>query len=122
MSSEMAAGADQGIAARPPLPDAEWKQMVEWNDTRVDFPRDLCLHQIVEQQVEKTPDAPALIFESQQLTYRELNARANQLAHRLRKLGAGPEVLVGVCADRSLELVIGLLGAMKARAADVPPD
>ena len=73
-------------------------------------------------QVEKTPDAVAVVFEDQQLTYRELNKRANQLAHYLRKLGVGPEVLVGICVERSLEMVVGLLGILKAGGAYVPLD
>ena len=73
-------------------------------------------------QVEKTPDAIALVFEDQQLTYRELNNRANQLAHYLQKLGVGPEVLVGICVERSIEMVVGLLGILKAGGAYVPLD
>jgi amino acid adenylation domain-containing protein len=72
--------------------------------------------------VERTPDAVAVVFEDQQLTYRELNTRANQLAHYLRKLGVGPEVLVGICVERSLEMIIGLLGILKAGGAYVPLD
>ena len=119
----IATSPDSDIAELPLLPDEERNLIVsQWNDTSVDLPRDLCLHQLIEQQVERTPDAPALIFESQRLTYRELNARANQLAHRLRKLGAGPDVLVGVCAERSVEMVVGLLGILKAGAAYLPLD
>ncbi len=96
--------------------------LVEFNDTAHDVPRDRALHSFIEEQAELTPDAPALRFESHELTYRELNARANQLAHRLRKLGVGPEVLVAVSAERSLEMVIALLGTMKAGGAYVPID
>jgi amino acid adenylation domain-containing protein/FkbH-like protein len=111
------------LSELPLLTAPEWKQIVvEWNDTRVEYARDLCLHQIIEQQVEKTPDAPALVFESERLSYRELNERANQLAHRLRKLGVGPEVLAGICSERSVEMVVGLLGVMKAGGAYVPLD
>src|SRR5260370_15636039 len=88
----------------------------------VEYPRALCLHQLIEQQVEKTPNAPALVFESEQLTYRALNARANQLAHRLRGMRVGPEVLAGICAERSIEMVVGLLAVLKSGGAYVPLD
>ena len=88
----------------------------------MDFPRRTCLHELIEAQLERTPDNVALTFESEQFTYAELNVRANQLAHRLRKLGVGPEVLVAVCAERSVEMVVGLLGIMKAGGAYVPID
>jgi amino acid adenylation domain-containing protein len=102
---------------------AERRQLlVDWNDTRVDYPRDKCVHQLFEEQVERTPDARAVVFEDQSLSYGELNRRANQLAHYLRKLGVGPDVLVGVCMERSLEMVIGLLGILKAGGAYVPLD
>ena len=117
------ANPDQAIADLPILTPAERQQIVvDWNRTEVEYPRTRSLHQFIEEQVEKTPDAPALVFESKQLTYRELNARANQLAHHLRKMGVGPEVLVGICAERSLEMVIGLLGIVKAGGAYVPLD
>ncbi|MBI5099966.1 MAG: amino acid adenylation domain-containing protein, partial [Nitrospirae bacterium] len=86
------------------------------------YPRDKCIHELFEEQVERTPDATAVIFEDQQLTYRELNAKANQLAHYLRKQGVGPEVLVGICVERSLEMIIGVLGILKAGGAYVPLD
>ncbi|MFB2981139.1 amino acid adenylation domain-containing protein [Microseira sp. BLCC-F43] len=81
-----------------------------------------CIHQLFAQQVEKTPDALAIVFENQQLTYRELNAKANQLAHYLQAIGVGPEVLVGLCVERSIEVVIGILGILKAGGAYVPLD
>jgi amino acid adenylation domain-containing protein len=83
---------------------------------------DRCLHHLIEAQVEQTPDAVAVIFENEQLTYRELNCRANQLAHYLQMLGVKPEVLLGICLDRSLEMVIALLGILKAGGAYVPLD
>ena len=95
---------------------------MEWNDTKTDYPKDKCIHELFETQVEKTPDAIALVFEDQQLTYSELNTRANQLARYLQKLGVGPEVLVGLCVERSVEMVIGMLGILKAGAAYVPLD
>ena len=81
-----------------------------------------CIHQLFEEQVERTPDATAVIFSGQQLTYRELNARANQLAHHLIKLGVGADVLVGICVERSLEMVVGLLAILKAGGAYLPLD
>ncbi len=105
------------------LPESERQQLlIEWNDTAVEYPRERCIHQIFEAQVERSPEATALVYETQQLTYRELNARANRLAHHLRSLGVGPEVLVGVCLERSLELVVGLLAVLKAGGAYVPLD
>jgi amino acid adenylation domain-containing protein len=98
------------------------KALVEWNNTAVEYPRDKTIHQLFESQVERIPEAEAVIFEDQQLTYRELNERANQLAHYLRKLGVGAETLVGLFMDRSAEYVIGVLGILKAGAAYVPLD
>ena len=83
---------------------------------------DLCVHQLFEQQVERTPEATALIFEDQELTYSELNARANQLAHHLIDLGVGPEVIVGVCLERSVALIVALLAILKAGGAYLPLD
>ena len=106
----------------PLLRPAELRQLVvEWNDTAADYPA-MCLHELIEAQVQRTPDAVAVIFENQQLSYRELNARANQLAHYLRRLGIRPDVLVGICVERSIELVIALLGVLKAGGAYVPLD
>ena len=105
------------------LTDAERKQMlVDWNNTSSGYPRDRCVHQLFEQQVEQIPDAVAVVCEDEQLTYRQLNVRSNQLAHYLKKLGVGPEVLVGICLERSVEMVIGLLGILKAGGAYVPLD
>ena len=113
----------QAISQLPLLTEAERHQLlIEWNDTAVEYPRDRCIHQLFEEQVERSPEATALVYETQQLTYGELNARANQLAHHLRSLGVGPEVLVGVCLERSLELVVGLLAILKAGGAYVPLD
>ncbi|MGK3959181.1 non-ribosomal peptide synthase/polyketide synthase [Sorangium sp. So ce118] len=111
------------VSELPLLTEAErQKLLVTWNATEAEYPRDACIHTLFEAQVEETPDAVALVFEGQQLTYRELNARANQLAHRLRRLGVGPDVLVGLCVERSLEMVVGLLGILKAGGAYVPLD
>ncbi|MCI0551725.1 MAG: amino acid adenylation domain-containing protein, partial [Anaerolineae bacterium] len=96
--------------------------LVEWNDTQTDYPADKCIHHLFEEQVERFPDNIAAIFGDEQLTYRELNQRANQLAHHLQTLGVGPEVLVGLCVERSLEMVVGLLGILKAGGAYIPLD
>ncbi|MFA0945432.1 MULTISPECIES: non-ribosomal peptide synthetase [Pseudomonas syringae group] len=113
----------QRIADVPMLDVAEQDQIVrDWNATTADFPSDHCLHSLIEAQVLATPDAPALIFAAEQLSYAQLNARANQLAHRLREAGVGPDVLVGICVERSVELVIGLLAIIKAGGAYVPLD
>ncbi len=107
----------------PLLTEAEKHQLlVEWNNTQVDYPQQLCIHQLFEAQVERTPDAVAVVFEHQQLTYRELNDRANRIAQYLQKLGVGPEVLVGICVERSVDMVAGLLGILKAGGAYVPLD
>lgn len=107
----------------PLLTEREWHQLlVEWNDTDRDYPREKCIHRLYEAQVERTPDAVAVVFENRQLTYRELNRRANQLAHYLRKLGVGPEVSVAICMERSFEMVIGLLAILKAGGVYVPLD
>ena len=117
------AAPDQRISKLPLLTEPERHQLlVVWNDTAVDYPRDKCVHQLFEEQVERTPDAVAVVFEEQQLTYRELNERANQLAHHLIALGVGPETLVGLCLERSADLVISILGILKAGGAYVPLD
>ncbi|AVZ31630.1 non-ribosomal peptide synthetase [Nodularia spumigena] len=94
----------------------------EWNKTEIQYPQNKCLHELFEEQVERSPDAIALVFENQQLTYRHLNEQANQLAHYLQTKGVKPEVLVGICVDRSLEMVVGILGILKAGGAYVPLD
>ena len=105
------------------MTEAERRQLlVEWNGTRTDYPKESCIHELFEAQVKRTPDAVAVTFEDRKLTYRELNRRANQWAHYLRSLGVGPEVLVGLCVERSLEMVVGLLGVLKAGGAYVPLD
>ncbi|MEH1824939.1 MAG: amino acid adenylation domain-containing protein [Nostoc sp.] len=100
------------------------KILVEWNDTTVDYPQHLCIHQLFEAQVDKTPDSIAVVFNEEQLTYQELNHRANKVAHYLHSdsLGVGPEILVGICMERSLEMIVGLLGILKAGGAYVPLD
>ncbi|MFN6571992.1 non-ribosomal peptide synthetase [Dendronalium sp. ChiSLP03b] len=98
------------------------KLLVEWNDTKTDYPQDKCIHQLFEAQVEKTPNAVAVVFDNQELTYQELNDRANQLAHYLQELGVKPEVIVGVCMKRSPEMLIALLAILKVGGAYVPLD
>jgi amino acid adenylation domain-containing protein len=107
----------------PLLTESEKQQLlVEWNDTTADYPRSSCIHQLFEAQVAKTPDSVAVVFEDEQLTYRQLNNQANQLAHYLQSLGVGPEVLVAISVERSLEMIVGLLGILKAGGAYVPLD
>lgn len=134
------ANPEQEIGRLPLLTAAERHQiLVEWNDTTVDYPKDKSLHQLFEEQAARTPDAVAVVFDGHQetlphhlgslsaqagtlsrLTYRELNERANQLAHYLQGVGVGPETLVGICIPRSLTMIVGLLGILKAGGAYVP--
>src|SRR5262249_11375039 len=112
----------QAVATLPLLTEAERQQMlVDWNDTRVEYPA-ICTHELFEQQMALRPDDTAIVFEEQRLSFRELNERANRLAHHLQNRGVGPDVLVGVCLDRTPELVIALLGVWKAGGAYVPLD
>ncbi|RXT70445.1 amino acid adenylation domain-containing protein [Pseudomonas syringae] len=104
------------------LPRSERQLLQEWNATAVDYPQGTCVHQLFEAQVEKTPEAIALVFEAHTFTYAQLNARANQLAHHLIGLGIGPDDRVAICVERSPEMVVGLLGILKAGAAYVPLD
>ncbi|WP_445629023.1 amino acid adenylation domain-containing protein [Nostoc sp. DSM 114167] len=114
---------EQRIANLQLLTPSEVQQLlVEWNNTETDYPQDKCIHQLFEAQVNKTPSNIAVIFENQKLTYQELNDQANQLAHYLQKLGVKPEVIVGVCMKRSLEMLIALLAILKAGGAYVPLD
>ncbi|HEW98429.1 MAG: hypothetical protein DRR16_10450 [Candidatus Parabeggiatoa sp. nov. 3] len=120
----------QPITALPLLTAAEQQQLLAWNDTFVDYPHDKTIVNLFEEQVDKTPDAIAVVFEDQQLTYQELNTKANQLAHYLLNLKTGTDncslitdnCLVGICVERSLEMMIGLLGILKAGGAYVPLD
>ncbi|HHX3464749.1 TPA: amino acid adenylation domain-containing protein, partial [Legionella pneumophila] len=96
--------------------------LIDWNKTGRAYPQDKTVHGLFEEQVGRTPDNVAVVYEDEQLTYRELNAKANQLAHYLREQGVGPEVLVGIACERSLEMVIGILGILKAGGAYVPLD
>lgn len=113
----------QPVDLLPLLTEAEKHQvLVTWNDTRVAYPEHQCWHQVFEAQVVRTPHAVAVVFGEQQLTYEELNQRANRLAHYLQAQGVGPEVLVGICLERSLEVIIAILGILKAGGAYVPLD
>lgn len=96
--------------------------LVEWNGESRSYDRGICLHQLFENQVRRTPDAVALIFGEESLTYAQLDARANVLAHHLQRLGVGPDALVAICLDRSFEMLIGILGILKAGGAYVPID
>ncbi len=113
----------QSISTLPLLTELQRHTLlVEWNDTQIDYSVDLCIHQLFEAQVLRTPDVVAVVFDQEQLTYQQLNARANQLAHYLRTLGVGPDVLVGIIVERSLDIIVGLLGILKAGGAYVPLD
>jgi len=114
---------DRPISTLPVLTEPERHQLlVEWNDTKREYPKDECIHELFEKQADKTPDAVAVVFEGQQLTYRELNRRANHLADHLRQLGLGPGAAVGICVERSIEMIVALLGILKAGGAYVPLD
>jgi amino acid adenylation domain-containing protein len=119
----LATAATQRLVDLPMLTTAERHQLlVEWNDTQREYPQDMCVQQWFEAQVARMPDAVAVTCEEQALTYWELNARANQLAHYLQAQGVGPEILVGICVEPAVEMVVGLLGILKAGGAYVPLD
>lgn len=117
------ANPDGPILQLPIMPQQEKQQVLTaWNDTATGRPLERCIHQLFEAQCARTPNAVAVQFRDRQLTYRELNERANQLAHHLRKLGVAPDSRVGICVHRSPEMMVGLLGIMKAGGAYVPLD
>ncbi len=117
------ANPDEPISALPLLTDRERRQLLfEWNDTKADYSSDSCIHELFEAQAERVSEAIAVKFGEQELTYRELNERANKVARYIRSLGVGPATLVGICIDRSLEMLVGLLGILKAGGAYVPFD
>ena len=119
----IAADADLRLSALPLLGEAErHRLLVEWNATAAGYPSQECLHDLFAAQAERTPDAVAVIAEEAQLSYGELDRRSNQLAHHLRSLGVGPEVIVGLCVERSPDMVVGLLGILKAGGAYLPLD
>lgn len=104
------------------LEEEQQQLIVTWNNTKTDYPNHQCIHQLFEKQVTQTPNAIAISYDGGQLTYQELNKRSNKLAHYLQRVGIGPEVRVGICLDRSFNLMIGLLGILKAGGAYVPLD
>jgi amino acid adenylation domain-containing protein len=111
----------QRLSQLPMLTADEREQvLVRWNDTERAYPTGMCIHQLFEAEVEKSPEAVAVLFEGERLSYRELNEKANRLAHYLKRSGVGPEVLVGLCVERSVEMIVGLLGILKAGGAYVP--
>ena len=117
------ANPDAQFSAISLLTTRERNQLLyEWNDTQVNYPEKLYIHHMFENMAEQNPDALALVFAEQEVTYGELNRRANRLAHYLRRFGIGPEVLVGICMDRCTEMVVGLLGILKAGGAYIPLD
>ncbi|HYG65538.1 MAG TPA: amino acid adenylation domain-containing protein, partial [Thermoanaerobaculia bacterium] len=119
----VAADPDRPLSELPWLAGAERRQLlVDWNATAVDVPRDVCLHELIASQAARTPEVIAADFEGEPLTYGDLEARANRLAHHLRSLGVGPEVLVGLSMERSLDMLIGVLAVLKAGGAYVPLD
>lgn len=112
----------QQIASLPMLSEADYNQLLYgWNQFR-EFPVNVCIHQLFEAQVGRVPQNVALVFEGQSMTYAELNARSNQLARYLNRMGVGPDVLVGLCVERSLDMVVGILGIVKAGGAYLPLD
>jgi non-ribosomal peptide synthetase component F len=116
------ANPEQKVSELPLLTNAEYQQIfTKWNFTEISYPQE-CIHQLFETQVEKTPDNKAIAYQEQYLTYQELNQRSNQLAHYLQKLKIGPDVLVGICLERSVDLVVATLGVLKAGGAYVPLD
>lgn len=120
---EIVVDPNRPLSSLPLLTAAEHHQLiVKWNETQEDYSEYSCLHQLFEIQRDYTPEAVAAVFEQKHLNYRELNIRANKLAHYIKKRGVGPGVLVAICVDRSLEMLIGLLGILKAGGAYVPLD
>ncbi len=105
------------------LPGWERERVLyEWNETEGEYPREKCVHELLEEQAGKTPEAVAVVCGEEELSYGELNRRANQLAHYLRELGVKPEERVGICVERSVEMVVGVVGVLKAGGAYVPLD
>ncbi|MEH2138509.1 non-ribosomal peptide synthetase [Nostoc sp.] len=121
--SSIVTNPEQRIANLPLLSETQLHQvLVEWNNTKVNYPHDKCIHQLFEEQVQHHPNSIALIFGNEQLTYEELNNRSNKLAQYLQKIGVGSEILVGICISQSIEMIVGLLGILKAGGAYLPLD
>nr|VFK47647.1 MAG: amino acid adenylation domain-containing protein/thioester reductase domain-containing protein [Candidatus Kentron sp. TC] len=111
------------VSQLPLLTEPERQRiLIEWNETKTLYPAEKCIHELFEERVVANPDAVAVVFEGEEISYGDLNVRANRLAHRLLALGVGPEVLVGLFVERSLEMIVGLLGILKAGGAYVPLD
>ena len=119
---QMPGALEQSIQTISILTESERLALASWNQTQTPYPHELCLHELFEAQVERSPEATALVFEGQQLSYRELNEKANQLAHFLVKQGVGPDCFVGLSVERSFHMMVGLLGILKAGGAYVPID
>ena len=123
LATTMVANPDAPITQLPMLTEAEWQQLEAWNDTAVTYNHPVpTVHQLFELQVEKTPDKLALIYEDEEISYSQLNAKANQLAYYLQKQGVGPETLVGISVERSPDMVVALLAILKAGGAYLPLD
>ena len=118
----MISGVERPISQIPLLAEGDRRELAEWNATEADYPRNACIHQLFEIQAKATPDVIAAVFENQELSYAELDRRANHLANYLQKCGVRSGVLVGIFVDRSLDMIIGLLGVLKAGGAYVPMD
>ncbi len=118
----IAANPDHSLASMPMLGEGERRQLLHgWNETR-DFPLSVCIHQLFEEQAKRVPQNVALVCDGQAMSYAELNARSNQLARYLSRMGVAPDVLVGLCVERTLEMVVGILGILKAGGAYLPLD
>jgi amino acid adenylation domain-containing protein/non-ribosomal peptide synthase protein (TIGR01720 family) len=118
----MVAETETCLSQLPLLTLQEQQQLTEWNAHTINYPETQCIHQLITTQAIENPDKVAVVFASQQLTYKELNQRANQLAHYLQDLGVQPDTVVGICLERSLEMIVGILGILKAGGAYVPID
>ncbi|WP_338460409.1 non-ribosomal peptide synthetase [Azotobacter vinelandii DJ] len=119
----LASDAQAAIGELPLLDPEEYQRIVhDWNRTEARYPSECCVHQLIEEQVARTPEAVALVFGEREMSYAELNRRANRLAHRLIELGVGPDVPVGIAVERGVEMVVGLLAILKAGGAYVPLD
>ncbi len=118
------AGNSQARIEELPLLTAEERQqlLIDWNQTVTDYPKDKCIHQLFEERVRETPDAVALVWRDEKATYRQLNQKANRLAHYLQELGVKPDILVGICLERSLETIVAILAILKAGGAYLPLD
>src|SRR5512141_2005996 len=112
-----AVGMVELIRKYPDLPEAETRKLLyEWNDTRVDYPSDKCIHHLFEEQVKRSPDAIALVYEDEQVTYAELNTLANRIAHYLVKQGSGEDTIVALCMERGIDMIAVLLAISKTGA------